>query len=224
MANDRVKIILENCKGSVLHVGCGSSGLHLRLLYSLKERLHGLDLMDYSQIYQRFVQANAEVMPYGNESFDTVILPDVLMHVYNQAIVLQECKRVLNNFGVLIVTVPNFESLWSRLFGTYNGRRKDFVRRLRRNKTNPDCESAYVYQFDTTIGGTKKLLEDNGFSVQKTFVTHLTDDVGCVFSEFGGRQLQRGWLIDFRYVLCRVLPECLREQVVFVAKKEAVKK
>ncbi len=216
---ERARIILENCKGNVLHVGCGSSGLHIKLAYELKNRLYGLDIMDYSQIYQRFTQGNAENMSFKSKSFETIILADVLMHVFDQKKVIKECFRILKNQGTLIVTVPNFESIWNKIFGTYNSRRKTFVRKWRINQPNKDFKTAYTYQFNTNVKSTKELLTKQDFIIKEIKITHLTDDVGGTISDKRGKNHQRGWLIDARYVLSKLIPEKYREQIVLIAKR-----
>jgi len=52
-------------------------------------------------------------LPYENDSFDYVIMLDVLEHLYDPAKLLNEAKRVTKKF--VILSVPNFSSLPARL-------------------------------------------------------------------------------------------------------------
>jgi ubiquinone/menaquinone biosynthesis C-methylase UbiE len=47
-----------------------------------------------------------DTIPFDNETFDCVTMLDVLEHIHNQALVLEEISRVLKTGGTLIVTVP----------------------------------------------------------------------------------------------------------------------
>ena len=220
---NRAKFILENCKGRILNVGCGNSVLHLLLLEKLREKLWGLDLHDYNEVYPRFEQGNAEKMPFKSGSFDTVILGDIVMHVDDINNVLSECHRVLRKEGTLIVSAPNFGSLWNRLTGTYNGKWKRVIRRIIGLKPNFDYSHAFVYKRKTTVDSVEEWMKDAKFKVDKIEITHISEDVSCIFDR-GGNNMQRGWIIDARWLLCKLVPERLREQIVIKAiKKEQPK-
>lgn len=53
-----------------------------------------------------FVQADARQLPFGKDSFDLVVASEVLEHVSNPAVVLQEMRRVLRRGGYAIIGVP----------------------------------------------------------------------------------------------------------------------
>jgi SAM-dependent methyltransferase len=52
-------------------------------------------------------------VPLNSGSADVVTLLDVIEHVPEPEIVLTEARRVLKNDGVLVVTVPGHQRLWS---------------------------------------------------------------------------------------------------------------
>lgn len=106
---------------AVLEVGCGSG----RLAREMSGRGHdvvGLDLR--REGLQRLpraaeegpavkaVQADAAALPLQAETFDVVVLMDVLEHA-DDAAVLGEVRRVLRPGGVAILTVPALPWLWS---------------------------------------------------------------------------------------------------------------
>ncbi len=53
-----------------------------------------------------------------SEAFDLVILSQVLEHIYDPAIFLNQIHKLLKKNGVLAIAVPNFNSIRVRLLGT----------------------------------------------------------------------------------------------------------
>ena len=112
---EAVKFI-EN--GTVLDVGCGD-GLLLTLLKQKGIIAEGVDISPEGVakcVAAGFVAKVHSVdgpLPYQDRSFDTVVLLDVLEHVYDPAVVLREVARVARM--QVIVSVPNFSSLPARL-------------------------------------------------------------------------------------------------------------
>ncbi|MFQ5849499.1 MAG: class I SAM-dependent methyltransferase [Candidatus Binatia bacterium] len=52
-------------------------------------------------------------LPFRTGSFDLVLALDVIEHVEDDLRALSECRRILKDGGLLIVTVPAFMALWS---------------------------------------------------------------------------------------------------------------
>lgn len=63
------------------------------------------DIDDWSYKHKWFKQGNAEHMPYSDESFDLVILGDMLEHVDDIPAVIKEACRIVRIGGKLILTV-----------------------------------------------------------------------------------------------------------------------
>ena len=55
------------------------------------------------------------VLPFGDQSFDIVICKDILEHVLEPMVVLQEVRRVLKDNGYVVISVPNHFYLPMRL-------------------------------------------------------------------------------------------------------------
>lgn len=77
------------------------------------------------------INANIYALPYGDNSFDGVILSEILEHVDDDVAGLKEVYRVLKPGGVVAITVPhaNYPFLWDpinktleTLFGTHISR------------------------------------------------------------------------------------------------------
>jgi SAM-dependent methyltransferase len=102
--------------GRVLDVGCGA-GPAMRYLASCGAQAVGVD-MEYYPLAEAqkltsapgFVQANVEyVLPFADQSFDVVLISELVEHLYNGRPLIFDSYRVLREGGRLIVTTPN---LW----------------------------------------------------------------------------------------------------------------
>jgi SAM-dependent methyltransferase len=58
--------------------------------------------------------AQAEDMPFPDRSFDLIAVLDVVEHCEDDQRVLQECHRVCRPGGLIVITTPAFQWLWSR--------------------------------------------------------------------------------------------------------------
>lgn len=56
------------------------------------------------------------VLPYGDASVDTVVLPQILEHVPNPQAMLDECARVLKQGGHLVISARNMASAYGTLW------------------------------------------------------------------------------------------------------------
>jgi len=121
----RIDRIVELADGDTLDIGC-SDGIVTILLAEKGLNVVGMDmeqghidnandnLKKASAKAQRkafFRQGWAEELPQLSESFDTVILGEVLEHVLNVDVVIAEACRVLKPDGQLLVSVPLGQNL-----------------------------------------------------------------------------------------------------------------
>lgn len=94
--------------GLFVDLGAGSESLLPEGLEVVK-----LDIVRPETLPERFVQASADALPFPDEAFDGVGLFDVLEHLSDPGVCLSEVRRVVRPGGVVIVTVPAHERLWS---------------------------------------------------------------------------------------------------------------
>jgi ubiquinone/menaquinone biosynthesis C-methylase UbiE len=118
---ERFTWMVERVKGSnVLDIGCGS-GLGPVLWCGIQgvKKVVGIDLSKESitaatsrlqkikaNVDIKFAVGFAEELQFEDESFDTVVMGEVLEHVHDDKLALSEAHRVLRPGGVLIVSVP----------------------------------------------------------------------------------------------------------------------
>lgn len=103
--------------GTVLDLGSGD-GLFLSLLKQKGIPGKGLDISEEGVAKTRAKGLEASVfdfndkIPYKDNEFDTVVMLDLLEHLYAPEALLKEAKRVSKKF--VIASVPNFSSLPAR--------------------------------------------------------------------------------------------------------------
>ncbi len=124
----RVETIFEwippDEQGRILDCACGR-GFYLNMYrYVSAVRLVGLELdPDIIRKAQRYVghlpqltltRGNIYALPFPDNSFDGVILSEILEHVDDDVAGLREVRRVLKPGGVAAITVPNanYPFLW----------------------------------------------------------------------------------------------------------------
>lgn len=122
---NRDNFILKQCHNkSVLHVGCtdypffeaaliNGDLLHAKVS-EVAGRVVGIDIAldDVEKMQQhgydvKVIDAQSMASHKWNETFDIVLLADVIEHISNPGLVLSEAFRLLAPNGKLIITVPN---------------------------------------------------------------------------------------------------------------------
>ena len=100
-----------------LDVGCG--GGRMVALTSSAMPSFGVELSERALHAARergvsgLAQAEAGSLPFRSGTFGTVLALDVVEHHPRPDILMEEVKRVLKDDGVVIVTVPAFQWMWS---------------------------------------------------------------------------------------------------------------
>lgn len=104
---------LDN-KDDFLDIGCGSGYLLDRAVCN---RGVGVDISDLmvktartnceSTATKFIVQADAEILPFKNKSFNKVASTEVIEHILHPVALLDEICRVCKDNAIIIVTIPN---------------------------------------------------------------------------------------------------------------------
>lgn len=109
----------------VLDLGCGD-GFLMGLLSAKARRVVGIDaepsgLALAEQKLRGLVNcgmtaASCYALPFASETFDVVILADVIEHLHDPDACLQEVRRVLGEDGQLLLTTPQWrpDRVWDR--------------------------------------------------------------------------------------------------------------
>lgn len=114
----------------VLDIGCGHGALSLTLAESAGFDVVAMDVLEArvrsvrsrkatrdpeAAARVRIVRADAESLPFQNESFDAVAATEVLEHLDEPGRMLSEARRVLRPGGRFFMTTPNSEALPYRI-------------------------------------------------------------------------------------------------------------
>lgn len=100
----------------VLEVGCGTGNVSSFLA---KEEYEVTGCEFYPDAIKKawpgflIVQGDANDLPFEDDSFDIVGLFDVIEHFQDDITLLKEAVRVVRKGGIITVTVPAREELWS---------------------------------------------------------------------------------------------------------------
>ena len=102
---------------SLLEVGCGT-GADLDWARQLGWDVHGLELNESAVEFakKRGLDVHCSTFENANlpaNSFDCIIMSQVLEHLYSPRLALQRCNQLLRPGGLLLVAVPKFDS-WNR--------------------------------------------------------------------------------------------------------------
>lgn len=120
------KYLPKNKKLSLADLGCGT-GLMMEELSHFGE-VSGIDASEVSLEFCRkrglknLYHSPVTKLPFQDESLDAVTLLDVLEHVEDQKKALDEIHRVLKKEGLVLITVPAYQflfSYWDKMLGHF---------------------------------------------------------------------------------------------------------
>jgi 2-polyprenyl-3-methyl-5-hydroxy-6-metoxy-1,4-benzoquinol methylase len=118
---NRIDIVMEEIseKDEVLSMGCARHSVDQKiggnfLLRELKEKskdVVGVDILEeeiekLKEIGFNAIAGDAQRVDIGRK-FDKVVAGEIIEHVENPGLLLENCKNHLKNNGVIIVTTPN---------------------------------------------------------------------------------------------------------------------
>ncbi|MFY9074517.1 methyltransferase type 11 [Malaciobacter mytili] len=105
-----IKKSIPYIKGKCADIGSGHSPYKKYILNNIEEYISidkgNIHTHMFSSSKEKFIDADIKELPFENNSFDTVILTQVLEHIDNPFKALEEIKRVLKKDGILILSVP----------------------------------------------------------------------------------------------------------------------
>ena len=141
----------------VLEIGCGIGGV-LRELRSIPNlrltgaevSLEGLSFARASVPGVEFIQLDATSLPF-REEFDVIGAFDVLEHIDADETVMQQVHQALRPGGVFVITVPQFQWMWSTHDELFKHKRR-YNRRLLAARLEPaGFKVIYVSSFVTAL-------------------------------------------------------------------------
>jgi 2-polyprenyl-3-methyl-5-hydroxy-6-metoxy-1,4-benzoquinol methylase len=111
--------------GTLLDIGCGTGSFLEEMQMSGKWRLHAVEPTSSAAIYvrERFgipvINERIELVSLPERTFDVVTMWNVFEHLEDPKLTVQKVYRSLKQDGIVIVAVPNYESISRVVFGRY---------------------------------------------------------------------------------------------------------
>jgi len=97
--------LLNKKKSFILDIGCGDGGIS-NFLNRCGKRIIAIDLEKEKRNFD-YIIAKAEKLPFKKSIFDQILLLDVLEHISNEKLIIEEVNRVMKKNGNLIITTPS---------------------------------------------------------------------------------------------------------------------
>ena len=183
-ADEMIASLPRNAR--LLDVGAGEGALVERY------REQGRDIVGVDSAYESAAVKKADLLalPFEDDAFDVVLLLDVLEHVelLDQPKALSEIARVLDDDGVLLMSVPNLAHFHSRLKFLLAGK----LTRTSAVERHPG---------DRPLAEYEELLRETGFRIESR--RGIFPTLPLVFRLVNRRPQTWGWMVG---VLDAVLP------------------
>ncbi len=95
----------------ILDVGCGL-GMYVKKIRAFSDQVYGIDvdfdkLAEVREALPNLGVALAEALPFPDDSFDVVLLHEVIEHVGDDQQAVQEAYRVTRDKGRILIFAPN---------------------------------------------------------------------------------------------------------------------
>ncbi len=217
-SHGRILSWLSNREPSkILDLGCSDGRLSQRLR-ALGHEVTGVDLTKHEGVSERvdhFVEANLEegIPAEVGDGYDIVLCADVLEHVREPGILLEQAGQLLGPSGSIVASVPNFGHWYPRartMFGLFDYDRRGIL------------DNTHVRFF--TRRSFERLVLDSGLGIVKRDVTGLPIDVvdrGSGQSE-GEVSDQLGFVGKTDRLLTKLRPQLFGYQFVYELKPGAL--
>lgn len=178
----------------ILDLGCGP-GVNLNSWKGLGN-VFGMDVSFEAATLAReetncgIVAGNAEYLPFKADSFDLIFILDIIEHLNRPAFCLEEIRRVAKTDGLIVMTVPAYQALYTPAID------QDHKKRYRALEI-------------------KKLVKESGFEICKlTYYNTLLFPL-MVFQRFLLR-LKKGAAKEDLNAACPAIPDFLNTFLNFI--------
>lgn len=173
---ERIKIFLDwiGKKKTVLDLGCYNGAIGNLVAKNLND-VFGIEASKSAceiaakrgiKVIRRDLEKN---FPFEDNKFDVILAGEVIEHIYDTDFFLKECRRVLKEKGILIVSTPNVVSLHRRICHLWG-----YAMYMEGSLTvsNMENPAGHIRYYDKSL--LIKTVEKNGFKVLK-FTSNFID-------------------------------------------------
>ena len=81
------------------------------ILSALGKEVHVIDIVPIEGVKHFYLQSITNKTPFEEKYFDGIVLAEVIEHLFEDYIALQEIHRILKDDGSLVITVPYFSNV-----------------------------------------------------------------------------------------------------------------
>lgn len=140
----------------ILDAGCGTGGsLALLRRYGRVEGLEmdtmARELANERQLGEILPGHLPDALPFAEQSFDLIVLLDVLEHTADDAASLAALARLLKPGGSIVLTVPAFAFLWGPHDRAHHHRRRYRAATLQATAQRAGLELSYLSYFNSWL-------------------------------------------------------------------------
>ena len=126
------------------------------------------------------IQAIGEFLPFRDNSFDCILLSEVIEHLSEPQISIREAARILCPGGRLLITTPNYRSFWPVMEWAVD----------RMNMAPKMAGEQHISRFDPS--SLRRMLIKSGLEVEYAgSIYSLSPFLSLISSQRAARQLQR---------------------------------
>jgi len=184
-------------KGNILDIGCGDSFFDYQLLDENKNinKLYGIDIYTKDEYTDgKYIVLN-DYDKLKNKKFETIIMLDVIEHIEDDALFLENTvNKLLNKNGKVIITVPAYQFLFGKHDIELKHYRRYNIKMMKElcNKTSFKIKKAHYFYASLVLPRllSKILNKDNRINNWKYNEKHILSKI------FKG-------LLDLDYLLCK---------------------
>jgi SAM-dependent methyltransferase len=155
-----IKTILDDLNFSnkiqILEIGCGTGGNFPILqkygqIFGVESDETARDYATKRNMATILAGKLPDEIPFSDQLFDLIILTDVLEHVDEDELSLNNLHKRLTNCGYILITVPAFQFLWGRHDESHHHKRRYTKHNLCKMISNVGYEIMLVSYFNTFL-------------------------------------------------------------------------
>ena len=168
-----IEVFKSEKKGRILDLGCARGD------YSIELKRIGYDVIaadafgdfQYKDEIEFKICDVTEELPFPDESFDYVLLAEIMEHLKNPYFVMKEINRVLRKSGKIILSTPNILNIKSRIRFLIEGS-YEYFRESPLDQIEMFKENLYqIHVFPLRYQELEFLLHDCRFRIDRIFTS-----------------------------------------------------
>jgi methionine biosynthesis protein MetW len=188
--NRLILSMINNNPKEVLEVGCGDGWILEGIKKKFGAEVYGIDISPEALkiaskrgVKTKEFNLDGKRWPYAKKKFDVVVASDVIEHLYDTEKFVQEAHSVLKEDGIFLVSIPNINCYYNRLFVLF-GKMPLWIEAAREMVFTPMSDSLGNSRYNTghirvfNKSSISKLLSSFGFKISdiKGFPFQLVRD------------------------------------------------